>query len=71
MLQRLFMQSAPLVVDIILATPESRAAIARLGNISCKLAQLVQQGDQEALIREFEAASHFFQKQSQEDVHRH
>lgn len=62
MVQRLFVQSAPLIVDIILATPERRAAIARLGNVYCQLAQLVQQGDREALIGEFQAAQDFFDR---------
>lgn len=62
MVKRLFVQSAPLIVDIILASPERRAAIARLGNVYGQLAQLVQQGDREALIDEFQAAQVFFGK---------
>ena len=59
MVQRLFVQSAPLIVDIILATPERRRAIARLASIYSQLAQLVVQGDREALIAQFEAAQDF------------
>jgi prephenate dehydrogenase/chorismate mutase/prephenate dehydrogenase len=62
MVQRLFAQSAPLVVDIMLATPESREAIARLGNTYSGLAKLIQQGDRDALINEFRATDHFFQR---------
>ena len=61
MVQRLFTQSAPMVVDIILASPESRAAIAQLGNVCSRLAQLVEQGERSALIEEFESANGFFQ----------
>jgi prephenate dehydrogenase len=60
MVQRLFVQSAPLVVDIMLATPESRGAISRLGNAYSGLAKLVQQGDRDALIDEFQATHDFF-----------
>lgn len=57
---RLFAQSAPLVVDIMLATPERREAIARLGNTYSRLAQFAIQGDRESLILEFKAAHSFF-----------
>ena len=57
---RLFAQSAPLVVDIILATPERRQAIARLANTYSRLAQLVNEGDRDALLREFQTAQSFF-----------
>lgn len=59
---RLFAQSAPLVVDIILATLERRQAIARLANTYSRLAQLVKEGDRNALIREFETAQLFLPK---------
>jgi prephenate dehydrogenase len=62
MVQRLFVQSAPLVVDIMLATPESREAISRLGNAYSGLAKLIQQGDRDALIDEFQATYDFFQR---------
>lgn len=62
MVQRLFSQSAPMIVDIILASPESRAAIAQLGSVCSRLAQLVQQGERSALITEFESANSFFQQ---------
>ena len=57
---RLFAQSASLVVDIILATPERRQAIARLANTYSRLSQLVNEGDRDALIREFQTAQSFF-----------
>lgn len=63
MVERLFVQSAPLIIDIILATPERRAAIARLAKLYSQLAELVIQGDREALIKEFEAAQDFFSRQ--------
>ncbi len=62
MVQRLFTQSAPMIVDIILASPESRAAIAQLGSVCSRLADLVQQEDRSALIAEFESANSFFQQ---------
>ena len=57
---RLFAQSAPLVVDIILATPERRQAISRLADNYSRLAQLVNEGDRDGLIQEFETAQNFF-----------
>ncbi|MCG8365277.1 MAG: bifunctional chorismate mutase/prephenate dehydrogenase [Pseudanabaenales cyanobacterium] len=60
MVTRLFTQSAPLVVDLILATPERREAIARLANTYSRLAQLVLQGERESLIHEFKATHSFF-----------
>jgi prephenate dehydrogenase len=62
MVQRLFVQSAPLVVDIMLATPESCEAISRLGNTCSRLAKLIQQGDRDALINEFQITHDFFQR---------
>jgi prephenate dehydrogenase/chorismate mutase/prephenate dehydrogenase len=62
MVQRLFVQSAPLVVDIMLATPESRERISRLGNTYSRLAKLIQQGDRDALIKEFQITHNFFQR---------
>ncbi len=62
MVQRLFVQSAPLVVDIMLATPESRERISRLGNAYSRLAKLVQKGDRDALINEFQITHDFFQR---------
>ncbi len=57
---RLFAQSAPLVVDLILATPERRQAISRLANNYSRLAQLVNKVDRDGLIQEFETAQNFF-----------
>lgn len=62
MVQRLVVQSAPLVVDIMLATPESRERIFRLGNTCSRLAKLIQQGDRDALINEFQITHNFFQR---------
>lgn len=56
---RLFTQSAPLVVDIMLATPERREAINRLANTYNRLAQLIVQNDRDALIKEFKESYHF------------
>jgi prephenate dehydrogenase len=67
MVTRLFVQSAPLVVDLLLATPERRNAIAKLANVYGKLAQLVKQGDRDALIEEFTAAHRFFAQEVQKD----
>ena len=61
MVQRLFTQSAPMIVDIMLASPESRAAIAKLGSVCSRLAQLVEQGERSALIAEIESANSWFQ----------
>ncbi|MDJ0687207.1 MAG: prephenate dehydrogenase/arogenate dehydrogenase family protein [Xenococcaceae cyanobacterium MO_188.B32] len=57
---RLFAQSAPLIVDIILATPERRQAISRLADNYSRLAQLVNNGDRDALLREFQISQSFF-----------
>ncbi|MFN6483169.1 MULTISPECIES: bifunctional chorismate mutase/prephenate dehydrogenase [unclassified Nostoc] len=58
-ISRLFSQSAPLVVDIMLATPERREAIKRLAGTYNRLAQLIIQNDRDTLIREFKAAHSF------------
>ncbi|MGF1486508.1 MAG: bifunctional chorismate mutase/prephenate dehydrogenase [Prochloraceae cyanobacterium] len=57
---RLFAQSAPLIVDIILATPERHQAISKLANTYSRLAELVNQGDRDGLILEFQRAQNFF-----------
>ncbi|MEH2284363.1 MAG: bifunctional chorismate mutase/prephenate dehydrogenase [Nostoc sp.] len=56
---RLFTQSAPLVVDIMLATSERREAIKRLATTYNRLAQLIIQNDRDTLIGEFKAAHSF------------
>ncbi|MBX9253102.1 bifunctional chorismate mutase/prephenate dehydrogenase [Desmonostoc muscorum CCALA 125] len=56
---RLFTQSAPLVVDIMLATSERREAIGRLASTYNRLAQLIIQNDRDTLIREFKATHSF------------
>lgn len=59
-ISRLIAQSAQMVVDIMLATPARREAIARLANTTNRLAQLVIQGDREALISEVQGVQSFF-----------
>lgn len=56
---RLFTQSAPLVVDIMLATPERREAICRLAKTYHRLAQLIINNDRDTLIKEFKLAHSF------------
>ena len=56
---RLFAQSAPMIVDIMLATQERREAICRLAATYNRLAQLIIQNDRDTLIREFKAAHSF------------
>lgn len=56
MVGRLFAQSAPLIVDIMLATPERRETIAKLASTYNRLALLIMQGDRETLIQELQAA---------------
>ncbi|WP_373525992.1 bifunctional chorismate mutase/prephenate dehydrogenase [Nostoc sp.] len=59
-ISRLIVQSASMVADIMLATQERRDAIARLANTSNRLAQLVIQGNREALISELQKVQSFF-----------
>ncbi|MEH2011612.1 bifunctional chorismate mutase/prephenate dehydrogenase [Nostoc sp.] len=56
---RLFSQSAPLIVDIMLATPERHEAIYKLAKTYNRLAQLILQNDRDTLIREFKAVYSF------------
>lgn len=63
MVENLFAQSAPLIVDIILATQERREAIINLASTYNRLALLVGEGDRETLINEFQNAQNLFQKQ--------
>lgn len=60
MVTRLFAQSPPLCIDIMLATEERREAIGRLATTFNQLAQLVGNKDRDTLIREFEAARSVF-----------
>lgn len=62
MVESLFAQSAPLIVDIILATQERREAIINLASTYNRLALLVGEGDRETLINEFQNAQNLFQK---------
>ncbi len=62
---RLFAQNPTLCVDIMLATEERCQTIEKLANTYSRLAQLVAQKDRVALIREFEAAASFFNKETQ------
>ncbi|MDZ7967919.1 MAG: hypothetical protein RM368_23675 [Nostoc sp. DedSLP03] len=59
MASRIFTQSASMVVDIMLATPERRAAISRIASTYHRLAQLIIQSDRETLIQEFKLAQSF------------
>lgn len=63
MVENIFAQSAPLIVDIILATQERREAIINLASTYNRLALLVGEGDRETLINEFQNAQNLFQKQ--------
>jgi prephenate dehydrogenase len=56
LISRLLSQSAPMIVDIILATPQRRDAICRLANTFQRLAQFVMQCDRDTLIHEFKTA---------------
>lgn len=60
---RLFAQSAPLIVDIMLATKERREAINKVASTYNKLARLVIQGDRETLIHELQTAQDFFKNE--------
>lgn len=51
---RLFAQDSKLYTEIMLATPERREAIARLGRSFAKLAALAESGDADAVAAEFE-----------------
>jgi len=62
-ISRLIAQSAPMVVDIMLATQERRDAIARFANTNNRLAQLVIQGDRDALISKLQEVQSFFAKE--------
>ena len=59
-ISRLITQSAPMIVDIILATPERQNAIAKFANNNNRLAQLVVQGDRDSLISELQGIQKFF-----------
>ena len=56
LVSRLFTQSAPMIVDIMLATQERREAISRLATTYNRLAQLVVKNDRDGLIHEFKTA---------------
>jgi prephenate dehydrogenase/chorismate mutase/prephenate dehydrogenase len=60
---RLFAQSAPLVVDIMLATQERTEAIDRLANTYNRLAKLVVNKDRDALLLEFQIALNVLKKE--------
>ncbi|AFY55557.1 prephenate dehydrogenase [Rivularia sp. PCC 7116] len=61
---RLIAQSAPMIVDIILATEERRDAIARFANTNNRLAELVIQGDRDSLICELQKVQSFFKEET-------
>jgi prephenate dehydrogenase len=59
-ISRLIAQSAPMVVDIMLATQERRDAIAQLANTNNRLACLVMEGNRDSLILELQGVQSFF-----------
>jgi prephenate dehydrogenase/chorismate mutase/prephenate dehydrogenase len=61
---RLFAQDPSLCMDIILTVEERRKAIGRLADTYSRLADLVAQNNQAALLREFEAARSVFKKET-------
>ena len=63
MISRLLTQSAPMVVDIMLATAESRQAIGKLADTYQRLAQLVEADKREELIAEFGAMQAYLSPQ--------
>ncbi len=63
-ISRLIAQSAPMIVDIILATEARRNAIARFANTNNRLAQLVIQGDRDSLISELQKVQGFFKEEA-------
>jgi prephenate dehydrogenase/chorismate mutase/prephenate dehydrogenase len=64
MVSRLFAQDVSLHMNIMLAEEERRQAIGRLVNTYNRLANLVVQKDQAALMREFEAARSVFRSEA-------
>ena len=60
LMNRLFAQSAPLAIDIMLATQARRDAIARLLTTYQRLAQSAAQNDRNSLIREFTRTQNFW-----------
>lgn len=63
-ISRLIAQSAPMIVDIILATQERQNAIARFANINNRLAELVMEGDRDTLISELQRVQNFFEQET-------
>ena len=63
-ISRLIAQSAPMIVDIILATTERRNAIARFASINNRLAELVIKGDRDTLISELKAVQNFLERET-------
>jgi len=68
MVSGLFALSAPLSVDIMLATQERRETIGRLATTYNRLAQLVGNMDRDTLIREFETVRSIFAEELAETV---
>lgn len=60
LVSRLLTQSAPMIVDILLATSERQQAIERLSATYSQLAQLVVRGDRDALIHKFQTVCKYF-----------
>lgn len=65
MVSRLFAQSPDLYADIMMATPERRAAIGRLARHYALLADLVERGDRQGVVAAFQAASGAFAGEAQ------
>ncbi len=59
LVNRFFAQSAPMIVDIMLATKERREAIGKLATTYNRLAQLVMQNERDSLISEFKIAHNY------------
>lgn len=60
MVSRLFAQDGALYADIMLASPERRAAIGRLAEHYAELARLIRDGDREALLARFQTTARSF-----------
>ncbi len=63
LLSRLFSNSTPLYIDIMLATKERRETIKRLAKTYNQLAQLIVQEDRDFLLEKFEAVRTVFEQQ--------
>lgn len=64
LVSRLFSSSAPLSVDIMLASPKRGQAITKLTQTYSQIAQLVVKGDRDALLQKFQAVRNVFARQN-------